>query len=52
MILGVSTPPNGHTYAALRRARMSWPDPSELAREDDLAKALWNDSARLVGLSS
>jgi NAD(P)-dependent dehydrogenase (short-subunit alcohol dehydrogenase family) len=51
LILGVSTPPNGRTYAALRRARISWPDPSELAREDNLAQALWNDSAGLVGLS-
>lgn len=48
---GVSTPPDGRTYAALRRGRLTWPEPSELARRDDLAKALWNDSARLAGLS-
>jgi NAD(P)-dependent dehydrogenase (short-subunit alcohol dehydrogenase family) len=50
LALGVATPPDGRTYAALRRARLTWPDPSELARRDDLAKALWTDSARLVGL--
>jgi NAD(P)-dependent dehydrogenase (short-subunit alcohol dehydrogenase family) len=47
---GVTTPPDGRTYAALRRAQLTWPDPSELARSDELARALWNDSARLVGL--
>ncbi|WP_336212406.1 SDR family NAD(P)-dependent oxidoreductase [Nonomuraea sp. LPB2021202275-12-8] len=51
LALGLATPPNGHTYASLRRARLTWPDPSELARSDELAQALWNDSARLVGLS-
>jgi len=48
--LGLATPPNGRTYAALRRGQLTWPDPSELARRDDLAQALWSDSARLVGL--
>lgn len=43
--------PPGRSYAALRRGRLGWPDPSELARSDDLARALWTDSARLVGLS-
>lgn len=51
LALGLATPPNGRTYAALRRAQLTWPDPSELARRDELAQALWNDSARLVGLS-
>jgi NAD(P)-dependent dehydrogenase (short-subunit alcohol dehydrogenase family) len=50
LVLGVATTPNGSTYAALRRAQLTWPDPSELARRDELAQALWNDSARLVGL--
>jgi NAD(P)-dependent dehydrogenase (short-subunit alcohol dehydrogenase family) len=50
LALGRVAPPDGRTYAALRRARLTWPDPSELARRDDLARALWNDSARLVGL--
>lgn len=51
LALGLARPPNGRTYAALRRARLTWPDPSELARKDEPAQALWNDSARLVGLS-
>jgi NAD(P)-dependent dehydrogenase (short-subunit alcohol dehydrogenase family) len=50
LALGRATPPKGRTYAALRRARLSWPDPSELARSDELARALWSDSATLVGL--
>lgn len=51
LALGLATPPNTATYCALRRAHLTWPDPSELARKDELAQALWNDSARLVGLS-
>lgn len=51
LALGLVTPPNGRTYASLRHAQLTWPDPSELARRDDLARALWDDSARLVGLS-
>jgi NAD(P)-dependent dehydrogenase (short-subunit alcohol dehydrogenase family) len=43
-------PPEGRGYAALRRGELTWPDPSELARRDDLAQELWDDSARLVGL--
>lgn len=50
LALGLATPPNGRTHAALRQARLSWPDPSELARRDEVAQALWTDSARLVGL--
>ncbi len=51
LALGLAIPPTGRTYAALRRGRLTWPDPSEMARRDELARALWNDSARLVGLS-
>ncbi|MEV4171206.1 SDR family NAD(P)-dependent oxidoreductase [Nonomuraea sp. NPDC049709] len=50
LALGLATPPDGHTYAALRRARLTWPAPSNLARSDELAQALWSHSARLVGL--
>ena len=50
LALGLATPPNGRTYAALRRGQLGWPDPSELARSDELAQTLWNHSARLVGL--
>jgi len=50
LALGLSTPPYGRFYAALRRDRLTWPDPSEMARRDDLAKALWNGSAELCGI--
>jgi NAD(P)-dependent dehydrogenase (short-subunit alcohol dehydrogenase family) len=42
--------PEGRLYATLRGGRMSWPEPSALARRDDVAQALWADSAELVGL--
>jgi NAD(P)-dependent dehydrogenase (short-subunit alcohol dehydrogenase family) len=51
LVLGTVDPPAERTYAALRRGGLTWPDPSELARSDDNARALWTDSARLVGLS-
>jgi NAD(P)-dependent dehydrogenase (short-subunit alcohol dehydrogenase family) len=51
LALGLAPPPTGHGYAALRRGRLTWPEPSDLARSDELARALWDDSADLVGLS-
>jgi NAD(P)-dependent dehydrogenase (short-subunit alcohol dehydrogenase family) len=51
LVLGRIRPPEGRIYAALRRGRLTWPDPSELARRDDLMTALWRDSAGLVGLA-
>lgn len=48
---GLATPPGGHGYAALRRGRLTWPSPSVLACSAELAQALWNDSADLVGLA-
>lgn len=48
--LASTTPPPGRVYASLRRARMTWPDPSDLARDDVVMRRLWNDSAALVGL--
>ncbi|RDI42041.1 SDR family NAD(P)-dependent oxidoreductase [Nocardia mexicana] len=50
LALGRSAPPPGRTYAALRRGRLTWIEPSELARKPEVAQALWNDSAKLVGL--
>ena len=50
LALGRVCPPAGRTYAALRRGELTWPDPSELARRDDLMHTLWRDSAELVGL--
>jgi NAD(P)-dependent dehydrogenase (short-subunit alcohol dehydrogenase family) len=51
LALGRAHPPAGRAYAALRRDQLTWPDPSELARRDDLMHALWRDSATLVGLN-
>jgi NAD(P)-dependent dehydrogenase (short-subunit alcohol dehydrogenase family) len=51
LALGKTRPPAGQIYAALRRGRLTWPDPSELARRDDLMEALWRDSAALVGMT-
>jgi NAD(P)-dependent dehydrogenase (short-subunit alcohol dehydrogenase family) len=45
-------PPDGRIYASLVKRRLTWPEPSDLARRDDLMNALWSDSARLVGLSA
>jgi NAD(P)-dependent dehydrogenase (short-subunit alcohol dehydrogenase family) len=42
--------PEARIYAALRRDRLAFPDPSVLARRDDVRDALWRDSAKLVGM--
>jgi NAD(P)-dependent dehydrogenase (short-subunit alcohol dehydrogenase family) len=42
-------PPPGRVYASLRKARLTWPDPSELARDPVAAAKLWAESADLVG---
>ena len=43
--------PEGRLYATLRSGRIAWPEPSLLARRDEVAEALWIDSAELVGLT-
>lgn len=48
--LGTVHPPTGRCYAAVRRDALTWPEPSELARDDEVRDALWRDSATLVGL--
>lgn len=40
--------PAGQVYAALRRGRLTWPTPSEMAMDDAAAAALWRDSAVLT----
>lgn len=50
LALGEISPPSGRIYAALRSGIINWPDPSELARRDDIRDALWRDSGALVGL--
>jgi len=51
LALGRAARPNGQVYAALRRGKLTWPVPSEMARRSGLAQTLWEDSAQLVGLS-
>jgi NAD(P)-dependent dehydrogenase (short-subunit alcohol dehydrogenase family) len=46
------TPPAGRVYASLRKGRLTWPDPSELARDDMVMRKLWDDSVELAGLST
>ncbi len=47
---GTLARPAGRLYAALRGGHITWPEPSLLARRDEVAEALWIDSAKLVGL--
>ncbi len=51
LALGRIEPPAGRIYASLMKRQLTWPDPAELARRDDLMTALWRDSAALVGVS-
>lgn len=51
LVLHNEPQPPGRIYAALRRGRLTWIDPSELARSDAAMHALWDDSAALLGLS-
>ena len=48
--LGTIVPPSGRIYASLVNAELTWPDPSELAQSDTAMKALWVESAQMVGL--
>jgi NAD(P)-dependent dehydrogenase (short-subunit alcohol dehydrogenase family) len=49
LALGTLRPPTGEYYGALRRGRVVWKQPAVLARRDDVMRALWRDSAALVG---
>lgn len=44
-------PPPGRLYASLHKGKLTWPDPSQLARDDRAVAAMWDDSARLTGLA-
>lgn len=50
LALGQVAAPAGRSYVALRRGKLSWPEPSELARNGRAVEGLWADSAALVGL--
>lgn len=43
-------PPSGRIYASLVKGKITWPDPSELAQSEAATKALWLESAHMVGL--
>jgi len=43
------TPPAGRVYASLRKGKVTWPEPSELARDDAVMRKLWDDSVELTG---
>jgi len=45
------TPPPGRVYASLNSRKLEWPDPSELARRDDVVQRFWRESARMVGFA-
>ncbi|KPF63442.1 hypothetical protein IP88_13995 [alpha proteobacterium AAP81b] len=44
-------PPPGRVYASLRKGKLTWPDPSELACDDAVVARMWNDSAVLAGFA-
>jgi NAD(P)-dependent dehydrogenase (short-subunit alcohol dehydrogenase family) len=48
--LGTIVPPSGRIYASLVKGKLRWPDPSELAQSDTAMRALWVESAHMVGL--
>jgi NAD(P)-dependent dehydrogenase (short-subunit alcohol dehydrogenase family) len=50
LALGRIVAPPGRIYASLVKGKLTWPDPSELARRDDVMEGLWRDSAEMVGL--
>ncbi|MFD1717093.1 SDR family NAD(P)-dependent oxidoreductase [Georgenia deserti] len=52
LALGDVRPPAEEYYAALRRGHLVWKAPSELARRDDVVRALWDGSAELAGLAT
>jgi len=50
LVLGHVTPPPGRVYASHVRGKMTFPDPSKLAKSDDARDRLWHESAAMVGL--
>ena len=50
LALGRIEPPEGRLYASIVSRELTWPDPSELAQNDNVMANLWVDSAHLVGV--
>jgi NAD(P)-dependent dehydrogenase (short-subunit alcohol dehydrogenase family) len=51
LALGRIVPPEGRLYASQVKRELTWPAPSELARDDAVMAKLWRDSAALTGLT-
>ena len=50
LTLGEVSPPAGHVYASLVRGKLTFPNPSVLARSDEARDSLWRESAAMVGI--
>ncbi len=48
-LASIAQPPVGAIYASLRKGRLTWPEPSALARDDAVMQRLWHDSAAMTG---
>ncbi len=51
LALGPIKPPQDRVYASLVRRRLTWPEPSELARRDDVGFMVWKKSAKMLHLA-
>jgi NAD(P)-dependent dehydrogenase (short-subunit alcohol dehydrogenase family) len=50
LTLGETKPPAGRVYASLVRGVLTFPNPSDLAQNDEARDLLWRESATMVGL--
>lgn len=50
LALGTVTPPNDQIYVSLVKGETTFPEPSKLARSDDVRDRLWRDSAEMIGI--
>ncbi len=51
LAMKTATPPKGKVYASLVRGKLTYPKPSELACSDEARDNLWQQSAKMLGLS-
>jgi NAD(P)-dependent dehydrogenase (short-subunit alcohol dehydrogenase family) len=52
LVLGEINPPAGRVYTSLVRDKLTFPDPSALAQNDEARDLLWRESAAMVGIPS
>jgi len=50
LALGKVVPPTDKMYASLVRGKLTFPDPSQLAQNNDVMDLLWKESAAMVNL--